>query len=278
MSPLQAAAAALLPEAGDHVVRLVLKLLVDDVLPGALPARPPLALANGKRARRRAAVPKRARGSHPEGLDPDWEALRGQVRAAMTRQGIDITELAAALDVAASSVRVALYRRATPSRPLAAKLKAAQRVRAAWRSLRASNRYVLKLPAGAVQRGPHGPRRRTAGKSCRGDIQPTEPEASEGRAGALAGLLAGTVRRLTVPFRPPIAGVAPRTAATHGVASVSNGQGAPDSALAAAWARLGAAIAAVSATHAAEQSAAARTPQQTVPFRRQGRRYSGSGA
>jgi hypothetical protein len=117
---------------------------------------------------------------------------------------------------------------------------AAQRVRAAWRSLRASNRYVLKLPAGAVQPGSHGPRRRTTGKSCRGDIQPTEPEASERTGRTVTALLAGTVRRLTAP----VAGIARHAAETGGAASVSECQGVPNSPLAAAWARLGAAIAA----------------------------------
>jgi hypothetical protein len=108
-------------------------------------------------------------------------------------------------------------------------------VRAAWRSLRASNRYVLKLPPGTVQPGPHGPgRRRTSGKSCGRGIQPTEPEAWEGCAGAVTALLAGTVQRLT----------APHAAGTRGLASISGRQGVPDSALTAAWTRLGAAIAA----------------------------------
>src|SRR5215472_6129646 len=42
----------------------------------------------------------------------------------------------------------------------------AQRVRASWRLLRASNRYVLKMPTGPVQTGPHGPGA-TTGKLCR---------------------------------------------------------------------------------------------------------------
>jgi hypothetical protein len=63
-----------------------------------------------------------------------------------------------------------------------------QRRRAAWRALRTVNRYVLRLPAGSVQPGPHGPRR-TTGKSCRGDIQARKQEAGEGSKSALAAML-----------------------------------------------------------------------------------------
>jgi hypothetical protein len=75
-----------------------------------------------------------------------------------------------------------------------------QRVRRAWRALRAVNRYALKLPGGAVLPGPHGPGR-TTGKSCRGDIQQGKTRASEEHGGTRTGLLASTVRRLTAPLR-----------------------------------------------------------------------------
>jgi hypothetical protein len=75
-----------------------------------------------------------------------------------------------------------------------------QRVRRAWRALRAVNRYELRLPEGAVLLGRHGPGR-TTGKSCRGDIQQGKTKAPEGPSGTLTGLLVGTVRQLTAPDR-----------------------------------------------------------------------------
>ena len=57
-----------------------------------------------------------------------------------------------------------------------------QRVRAAWRLLRASNRYVLRTPTGPVQPGPHGPAA-TTGQAGRGVTQPREKPASERSGG-----------------------------------------------------------------------------------------------
>ena len=72
-----------------------------------------------------------------------------------------------------------------------------QRVKAARRSLRAVNRYVLKLPEGAakppVQPGPHGPGR-TTGKTCRGGIQARKQEARESSRTVLATMLAEAAR------------------------------------------------------------------------------------
>lgn len=65
---------------------------------------------------------------------------------------------------------------------------AAQRIKAAWRSLRASNRYVLKMPAAPVQPGPHGPNA-TAGQKDRRATQPRKQEASERSRGTLAAML-----------------------------------------------------------------------------------------
>ena len=65
-----------------------------------------------------------------------------------------------------------------------------QRVRAVWRSLRSVNRYVLRLPEGSVQPGPHGPGRRTTGKLCRGDTEVSKQGAQESSRGVLATMLA----------------------------------------------------------------------------------------
>jgi hypothetical protein len=56
---------------------------------------------------------------------------------------------------------------------------AARRVQAAWRSLRASNRYVLTVPPGAV-RPADRPAGRTASQQARGVTYPKEKQAREG--------------------------------------------------------------------------------------------------
>ena len=60
----------------------------------------------------------------------------------------------------------------------------ATRVRAAWRSLRGPNRYVLKLPAGGVQW-----LRRTGGKFCRGDTNEGKKPARERSGSTLAAIM-----------------------------------------------------------------------------------------
>jgi hypothetical protein len=61
---------------------------------------------------------------------------------------------------------------------------AGTRVRAAWRSLRGPNRYVLKLPMAAVQWV-----RRTGGKFCRGDTNEQKKAATERSGGAIRAML-----------------------------------------------------------------------------------------
>jgi hypothetical protein len=68
----------------------------------------------------------------------------------------------------------------------------AQRVRASWRLLRASNRYVLKMPATPVQPGPHGPgnqARATTGQAGREVTQPITKTARERSNGTLHAML-----------------------------------------------------------------------------------------
>jgi hypothetical protein len=65
---------------------------------------------------------------------------------------------------------------------------AAQRVRAGWRSLRASNRYVLTLPENAVGEGPHGPRA-TTGQKVRGVTEESKKAGHEGRGVGLAAMM-----------------------------------------------------------------------------------------
>jgi hypothetical protein len=61
---------------------------------------------------------------------------------------------------------------------------AATRARAAWRSLQGPNRYVLKLPAGAVQWA-----QRTAGKFCRRDTNDPKKPAQERSSSAIRTML-----------------------------------------------------------------------------------------
>jgi hypothetical protein len=61
---------------------------------------------------------------------------------------------------------------------------AATRVRAAWRSLRGPNRYVLNVPASPVRWLRH-----TAGKFCRGDTYERKKPARERSNGALGAML-----------------------------------------------------------------------------------------
>ena len=65
---------------------------------------------------------------------------------------------------------------------------AAQRVRAGWRSLRASNRYVLTLPESGVGEGPRAPRS-TTGQKGRGVTEESKKTAQERRGGGLATML-----------------------------------------------------------------------------------------
>jgi len=74
---------------------------------------------------------------------------------------------------------------------------AERRVRAAWRWLRASNRYVLELPADPVQPGPRAPwpRRRTNGQSgCGGESEGIKKEAQEERGSVLAEMMREAAR------------------------------------------------------------------------------------
>jgi hypothetical protein len=69
----------------------------------------------------------------------------------------------------------------------------ARRVRVAWRSLRASNRYVLKLPAQPAQvGGRQGPA--TTGQRGRGVPYERKKEAREGLEGALVAMVEGARR------------------------------------------------------------------------------------
>jgi hypothetical protein len=125
MSPLHAAAAALLPEAGDQVVRAILRLLVNELEPAAAPSPraarssppPPTPVRTArKRAARQAAA--------PNSVDVEWDAVRRQVREAMRDRDTSYADLAAAIGCAATTAKVSLSRRQPPSQPMQDKLRA----------------------------------------------------------------------------------------------------------------------------------------------------------
>jgi lambda repressor-like predicted transcriptional regulator len=119
-SPLHDAARLLIAEASPETVRVVLRLLLDNVAPAPAP-RPvrPLSTAPPRLGRKHA-----ARHAPTSATDPDWETLRQQVRAAMTGQGVDFADLAIATGCSASTMRVSLSRRQPASKRLIAALRA----------------------------------------------------------------------------------------------------------------------------------------------------------
>jgi hypothetical protein len=120
-SALYDAARLLIAEASPETVRIVLRLLLDNVTPATLPDRPPPPpLLTPPRPGRQ----KASRRARVNGSDPEWEALRRQVRAAMTGQGADFANLAVATGCSAATMRVSLGRRQPASKRLVAALRA----------------------------------------------------------------------------------------------------------------------------------------------------------
>ena len=120
-SALHDAAHLLIAEASPETVRIVLRLLLDNVTPAAVPGsvRPPPSLTPPRPGRQKA-----ARRAPANGMDSQWESLRQQVRAGMTGQSLDYADLAAAVGCSASTMRVTLGRRQPASRRLIAALRA----------------------------------------------------------------------------------------------------------------------------------------------------------
>jgi hypothetical protein len=67
---------------------------------------------------------KAARRIPANGADPEWEALRQQVRAGMTGQSLDYADLATAVGCSVSTMRVTLGRRQPASKRLVTALRA----------------------------------------------------------------------------------------------------------------------------------------------------------
>jgi hypothetical protein len=119
-SPLHDAARLLIAEASPETVRIVLRLLLDNVAPATLPARPPPLSSVSLRPGRQ----KAARRTPANGVDADWEELRQRIRAAMTGQSLDYADLAAAAGCSVNTMRVTLSRRQPASRRLVSALRA----------------------------------------------------------------------------------------------------------------------------------------------------------
>ena len=120
-SALYDAARLLIAEASPETVRIVLRLLLDNVTPAAVPGsvRPPPSLTPPRPGRQKA-----VRRAPANGVDAGWETLRQQVRAAMTGQGADFANLAVATGCSAATMRVSLGRRQPASKRLIAALRA----------------------------------------------------------------------------------------------------------------------------------------------------------
>ena len=120
-SPLHDAARLLIAEASPETVRIVLRLLLDNVTPAAVPGsvRPPPSLTPPRPGRQKA-----VRRAPANGVDAGWETLRRQVRAAMTGQGATYADLAVATGCAAGTVKVSLHRHQPASKRLIAALRA----------------------------------------------------------------------------------------------------------------------------------------------------------
>jgi hypothetical protein len=119
-SPLHAAAIELIPTASIPTIRAILLMLLD-VPAAAIPRAvgPPPSPTPPRPGRQKA-----ARRAPANGTDSQWESLRQQVRAGMTRQSLDYADLAAAVGCSASTMRVTLGRRQPASKRLVTALRA----------------------------------------------------------------------------------------------------------------------------------------------------------
>jgi hypothetical protein len=120
-SVLHAAARLLIAEASPETVRAVLKMLLDASAAASSPTVRPLPLPP---AFLRPGRQKAARQASASGVNADWEALRQQVRAAMTGQGATYADLAAAVDCSAGTVKMSLHRHQPASKRLIARFRA----------------------------------------------------------------------------------------------------------------------------------------------------------
>jgi hypothetical protein len=119
MSGLHDAAAALLQEAPEPIVLTVIRLLLDARAPPA-PAR---TVAASSPPTPRPSLP--GRQPAPAGpQDPAWEALRGQVKAAMAERGADYAGLAAAIGRSEIAVRITINTRKPPKPIVRTRLQA----------------------------------------------------------------------------------------------------------------------------------------------------------
>ena len=107
MPGVRDAAVALIGVAPESTVLTVLRMLVDAVTPA--PARAPEALSPPVRR-----VSPRPNPATATPVDPAWEALRQQVKAAMAERGVSYADVAAAIGRSEIGVRISLSTRKPP--------------------------------------------------------------------------------------------------------------------------------------------------------------------
>jgi hypothetical protein len=168
-SALHAAAAELLAIAAPKTVRAVLRLLLDEPAPAQIaPAvhprtvRVPQPTAR-KRVARRAAANSAA--------DPEWEALRQQVRAAMRERGTTCEQLTNATGVSTVTARVSTGRR----RPATQRLQGALR---SWLEDTPSQAPEVAAPAAPFRGG--GQRRNGSSTAATPSLMPRNGGKIEG--------------------------------------------------------------------------------------------------
>jgi hypothetical protein len=99
--------AARLPiaEASPKTVRTVLRMLLDDVAPASASLVPPSA-------------------TRPTAANPVWDALRQQVREAMTKRGVTYEQIAGVIGCSPATARISVGRRQPASQRIQAVLRA----------------------------------------------------------------------------------------------------------------------------------------------------------
>jgi hypothetical protein len=112
MPGVRDAAVALIGVAPESTVLTVLRMLVDAVTPASVQALQAPASAVPRPVPSPRAKP--ATSAQPGAADPAWEALRQQVKAAMTERGVSYADIAQAIGRSEIGVRISLSTRKPP--------------------------------------------------------------------------------------------------------------------------------------------------------------------
>jgi hypothetical protein len=121
MTPLRAAASALLEAAPETTVLTILRLLIDSVAPAPARARvdPPLPPAD-----RPAPAKRQPAAATPSAPDPAWETLRSAVKTAMTERGASYAAIADMVGRSEIGMRITIGSRKPPKLIIRARLQA----------------------------------------------------------------------------------------------------------------------------------------------------------